>query len=138
MRRLIAATLLLTALPLAAAEVYRSIDENGNVVYSDRPVPGAELVDVEAPFLGGGPAQRQPLTTDDPESAGNAAGADDAEQRAEQRAALCEDARDRQQRYATSRRLYRETPDGERYYLTSEEIDEARAQAAADVEQWCN
>jgi hypothetical protein len=28
----------------AAAEVYRSVDEHGNVVYSDQPSPGAELI----------------------------------------------------------------------------------------------
>lgn len=31
----------------ASAEVYRSVDEAGNVIYSDTPSPGAELVDVQ-------------------------------------------------------------------------------------------
>ncbi|MGH8245738.1 MAG: DUF4124 domain-containing protein [Gammaproteobacteria bacterium] len=31
----------------ASAEVYRSVDAAGNVIYSDEPSPGAELVDVQ-------------------------------------------------------------------------------------------
>lgn len=146
MRRLITALLLLAALPLWAADVYRSTDENGNVVYTDRPTPGAELVNVQAPYLGGGPATRQRLAASASEPAA-AEGQDTAQagqsaptaaQQAELRARNCEAARARQQTYVSSRRLYRETESGEREYLSSAEIDEARAQAAADVEQWCS
>lgn len=144
MRRLFQLLLLLTAVPLAADEVYKSTDANGNVVYSDRPQPGAETVDVQAPYLGGGPAPREPLIPEEPGS--DEAGSEEAsgepepsaQERAELRAQNCETAQERQERYMTSRRLYRTTPDGEREYLSSEEIDEARAQAAADVEEWCN
>lgn len=143
MARLIAVLMLLAAGPLAAAEVYRFIDENGNVVYTDRPVPGAELVDVDLPFLGGRPLPRSSRSSGGASEAGVAneeepQAASRSEPTAEQRAANCEPARERLERYATAHRLYRTTPDGEREYLTSEEIDEARAQAAADVEQWCN
>ena len=30
-----------------SAEVYRSVDENGNVVFTDKPSPGAETIDLE-------------------------------------------------------------------------------------------
>lgn len=33
----------------AAADVYRSVDENGHVVFSDKPSPGAEKVDIPPP-----------------------------------------------------------------------------------------
>lgn len=143
MRRLIPVLLVLAAGPLVAAEVYKSVDENGNVVYSDRPGPGAEVVNVEAPYLGGGPAPRTSPTlgrSDSPD--GGDAAADDTEETPEERAARraqnCAAAQERSERYATSHRLYRLTDDGEREYLSSAQIDEARAQAAADVERWCN
>ncbi|MEW6445744.1 MAG: DUF4124 domain-containing protein [Pseudomonadota bacterium] len=39
---------LLSALPLHAAEVYRSVDEKGNVVFSDTPIKGASKMTIEA------------------------------------------------------------------------------------------
>ena len=47
-------------------------------------------------------------------------------------------ARERNDRYALSRRLYRTNADGERYYLDDAAVAEARAKAAADVEDWCD
>jgi hypothetical protein len=38
----------------------------------------------------------------------------------------------------TSRRLYREDGNGERVYLDDSQIDEARAKAQSDVEEYCN
>ena len=61
-----------------------------------------------------------------------------AERQAQRRAENCEIARDRAQRFAVSHRIYRTLPDGEREYLSSEEIDEARARADADVQEWCD
>lgn len=142
MRRLIPALLLVAAAPVAAADVYKSVAEDGTVVYSDRPQAGAQLVDVNAPYIGGGPQPRPSLTADEEpeEQAQPAAGEDEpsAAERAETRAQNCELARERRETYMTSHRLYRNTESGEREYLSSAEIDEARAQAAADVEQWCN
>ena len=46
MRILISIFCLLVALS-ATAEVYRSFDENGNVVFTDKPSPDAELIEVD-------------------------------------------------------------------------------------------
>lgn len=42
--------LLFSVMPLASAEVYRSYDESGNVVFSDQPSSNAEKIDVEAAY----------------------------------------------------------------------------------------
>lgn len=42
--------LLFCSMPFAAAEVYRSYDESGNVVFSDQPSANAEKIEVEAAF----------------------------------------------------------------------------------------
>ena len=39
--------LCLTLAMTTVAEVYRSFDENGNVVFTDKPSPDAELIEVD-------------------------------------------------------------------------------------------
>ena len=50
----------------------------------------------------------------------------------------CKEAQDRYQRYLDSRRLFRETPDGKREYLTDQELTEARARAKQAVDDYCS
>lgn len=45
--RIILLILSILILPVAIADVYRSVDENGNVVFSDKPSPDAEKMDVQ-------------------------------------------------------------------------------------------
>lgn len=130
-------------------QVYRSTDANGNVVFTDRPTENSEPVNVTVPAAG---RPGNPITSPDAKAAaakaqpGNStANAGDqkkekaptpAEKEAE-RAKNCATARERQTRYDQSHRLYKAGPNGEREYLNSAEIDEARAKAAADVATWC-
>jgi len=127
---------------LGAAQVYRFFDDNGNLVYSDR--PGSD--DVEMIFLNTAtatpvPAARSSGDTDDAEGSSEAGSLltverDPAEVEAE-RLQNCQLARGRQERYTFAHRIYREAADGERVYLTDTELDEIRSQAAADVDEWC-
>jgi hypothetical protein len=141
-------SLILLAFSVSSAEVYRYVDSEGNVVYSDRPQNnGAEVVELNvvtprpanvAPTSAGPPT---PAT--DEEAAGEDPSEDEAAaavaaQREEDRARNCEIARERNERYQTARRLYRELPDGEREYLDDDEIDAAKARALTDVDEWCN
>jgi hypothetical protein len=125
--------------------VYRSVDADGNVVYSDRP-PSDARQSVKVTVAVTTPTSRTPLARPTPPAAPAEAGEPDeavsraAEeaQRAEDRERNCALARERNTRYENSRRLYRELPDGEREYLDDAEIDAAKARARADVEQWCS
>jgi len=134
--------LTLLAVPLLAAEVYRSVDAQGRVVYSDRPGPDAELVHVAtAPPSTPPPQTRSASPPAEP-------GADDLqgevrEERSPQELAAerernCEVAQERATRYHRSQRLYRALPNGEREYLSDAELDAARAKADADVAAWCD
>jgi hypothetical protein len=136
----------LAAATLPGAEVYRQVDADGNVTYSDRPMGAdAETIIIETP-----PPSTPPVIAAPPSPGPGAAGSEpDAapqrepreptpEERAAERAANCDVARERLDRYMMARRLYRSTPDGEREYLSDAEIDAARAEAAADVEEWCD
>ena len=130
------------------ADVYRSKAADGTVSYSDRPEgQNSEFVLVSTPRAGaaanaqrqargaGGahPAAAPPAAPATP----TAAAGPTAAQLREQRQKNCETARETQQRFTVSRRLFRTTAAGEREYLSDQQIDEARAKAAADVEDWC-
>lgn len=143
--RISAAVLLATvAIPLFAAEVYRSHDADGNVVYSDRPEgENAERVFVATTRPSPSP---RPAATD---AAATAAGTQSevlggqvrvertAEEVAAEKERNCAAAQERADKYKTSLRLFRTLPNGEREYLSDAELDEARAQADADVANWC-
>jgi hypothetical protein len=53
------------------------------------------------------------------------------------KAKQCKEAQERYQRYIESRRLFRETKDGKREYLTDKELAEARVRAKQSVDESC-
>ena len=53
------------------------------------------------------------------------------------KAKQCKEAQERYQRYIESRRLYRETADGKREYLTDQQLTEARVRAKQSVDEYC-
>ena len=144
-------TLLLALLGMTAygADVYRSTAADGSVTFSDRP-QGADAqfvysaarstrsADATQPQAPGAGAQSNaaaalpeapaiPTLPDGPTS----------QELRKERQKNCEIAREREQRYELSRRLYRTNADGEREYLDDAAVAEARAKAAADVKDWC-
>ncbi len=145
------ATFLLALLGTAAhgADVYRSTAPDGTVSYSDRPQgadaqfvfsaatrPAASAPPAPRPMRPTRPRRRRapprrPPTPTLPE------GPSAAELR-EQRQKNCEIARERQERYTVSRRLFRTNAAGEREYLDDAAVAEARSKAAADVQDWCD
>ena len=143
--------LALLATTAYGGQVYKSTDANGNVVFSDRPSEKSEPVNVAVPGTG---RPGNPITSPESKAAANAQGGNGqtqanaagaqkkekvqtpAEKDAE-RAKNCASARERKTRYDESHRLYKPGTNGDRVYLNDAEIDQARAQAAADVQTWC-
>jgi hypothetical protein len=142
---------------LATAEtVYKWVDSAGQVHYTDLPPRQGDarilsvyqresgVADEGEPDNGdytdngAGPAAQsgEPTTPEPPVSkeAMAEAEADTAKAKVEQ----CKAAQDRYQRYIDSRRLFRETPDGKREYLTDQELTEARARAKQAVSDYCS
>jgi hypothetical protein len=54
------------------------------------------------------------------------------------RAKQCSEAQERYKKYIESRRLYKPGKDGERTYLTDQEIDAERLNAKREVDATCN
>jgi len=132
---------ILALLPLGAlaAEVYVSVDANGQIVYSDRPSDSGE--DEVLQVRGGGSTQAaSPVAEEAAVPAADESVVVEVRRdpTPEERAANCEIARQRGEAYTAAYRMYRELPDGEREYLTADEIDEQRAAVAAEVDEWCS
>ena len=144
-----ALALTLTLASVASADVYRYVDSKGNVQYTDKPalLPAQKIAvqsrptdatevaagsEVEQARTAAAAAARQQAAAR--QSDQNKAGRITATAKAEQ----CVKARERNDAYSTSKRLYETLPDGERRYLTDVELDEARASAAKAVAEMCN
>lgn len=141
--------LTLTLASAASADVYRYVDPKGNVQYTDKPalLPAQKLAvqsrPTDANEVASGAEAEQARTT-----AADAARQQAAAARADQnkaskitataKAEQCVKARERNEAYSTSKRLYETLPDGERRYLTDAELDEARARAEKAVAEACN
>lgn len=127
MRILILAMLLCGTASAQTSAMYRTVSADGTVTFSDLPLSDqSEMITV---LVRSGTARQQPA----PDSVAG----QDSESVAAQTAENCVRAREQQRNVATSTRLYRVLPSGERQFLSDEEIAEARDKAAADVARWC-
>jgi hypothetical protein len=129
-------------------EVYVTRDAKGNPIYTDRPatLPAEKLdvrsgttdpVEVQARY----DEQMKKYATDT-ESAekSKTKAAEQAKAReltAEDRAKRCVEARSRYEATMNAIRVYEEGPDGQRRYLSSEEIDTTRANARTAMDEFC-
>lgn len=132
----------------AQADVYKFVDEQGRVQYTDKPqtLP-AERLNVRSQKSD--PAATQARAEEERKrleasnrarqtgSANAADQRDAAELNAKDRAERCTKARERYDNYMMSQRLYEPLPDGGRRYLTDAELDTARASAKATMDELC-
>lgn len=143
MKVLLAILALLLFMPpcAVAEEIYRTVQGDGTVVYSDRPLSDSSvLVSVSArpadpgenPVLAA-EADRQSGEDDD----SGAMSAAIEEQKA-LRAEACREARAAMEAYERAPRLYEELPGGGRRYLSDEEIVRARQAARQAVVDFCD
>jgi hypothetical protein len=140
---------LLLAAGAQAGDVYVTKDAQGNPIYTDTPatIP-AQKVGIASTSTDPATVQKRyadqmkQYATDDASASKAAAGADDPAKAkqlsAEDKAKRCADARQRYQSYMDAHRLYEDGPDGQRRYLTSEEIDASRASAKQVMDQFCS
>lgn len=134
--------------PAAANDVYRTVDERGVVVYSDRPLSErSEPVRMEARSADRAQAAQQAEQPAEPsadeQSSRSQREADQAmlaaarAEQAEIRAAACREARAALEVYETSPRLFETLSDGGRRFLSDEEVVQARVQARQAVADFC-
>ena len=148
MKRLLLFVALVAWSGMAGAVVYKWLDGQGKVHYGDRPPDGvhAEVV----VNLGSRTSQYAPVRTSvattppaaalqnpppqDDSAVKKAVAADVAESQAKE----CVEAQERYRRLIEGRRLFKTGNDGQRQYLTTEEIDAQRLEAKRDIDSICN
>ena len=140
MKRVIFCAVLMAWSTLASAVVYKWVDPQGKTQYGDRPPDGvhAEVVEglgthssrpgtVPSPA----PAAKAPMA---PSDVKKAVAADVSATREKQ----CADAQERYKKLIEGRHIYKTGDNGERVYLSSQEIDEERVNAKRDLDEVCN
>jgi hypothetical protein len=152
MKRLLLCAGLIAWSSLASAVVYKWSDEHGTVQYGDRPPDGvhAEIVELLGSHASHPPSSNAstPTSAAGPAAAkvgANAPSAQDAAAKqavdddvAQAKLKQCADAQERYKKLIEGRKLYRAGADGERQYLTADEIDAERLDAKRDLDTVCN
>jgi hypothetical protein len=131
-----------------ADDMYKTVDAQGQVTYSDRPLSPASQrisVDVSAPDpLEASRLTREQVartTADAERSKQEQQQAEEEKQNAAQEAVQrqrCATARQRYALFAAGGRLVHADPDGNRVYYSDQEIDEQRALSKAAMDNACN
>ncbi|HBX56159.1 DUF4124 domain-containing protein [Pseudomonas sp. UBA2684] len=127
---------------LAAAEIYRWTDANGQVHFGQRPaVPGAEQVEVTPQVVERDAATRErEARTErfyDARRDEQAQAAAASAERQAKRAQECRELRGKLARMPEGRRYFRLEANGERSYYSDEQLDAARRQLRDRVSERC-
>jgi cell pole-organizing protein PopZ len=140
---------LLAAGAAGAGDVYVTKDANGNTVYTDTPqtIPAQKVGVASTPEDDAEAAARYQAEMAQLKAQDQAASQAQAQQAAakkagqlsaEDQAKRCTDARQRYQKLMESWRVYEQGPNGERIYLSSDQIDAARQSAKQVMDQFCS
>ena len=132
----------------ADTEIFRWVDSEGVVHYSDRPGNSAATVVGRSKQTDPARVREQELRNweemqkeQKARDTQDKVAAYDAEQEVENkrvRQIKCARAREMSEVYSDAHRLYETLPDGERKYLTDDELSEARENAMKGVEESCD
>jgi hypothetical protein len=149
--RPVVAVAILSLVPLTAAlaDVYRSVDAQGHVLYSDTPTPGSERIRVtnssqrlaaQTSAPAGNSRPTAPSKSADPihdqivkEEATRTVQNELAQTRADQ----CRKAQDQYQKEIIARRIYSTDASGERQFLSDADADQARVNAKVTMDEAC-
>ena len=150
-KQLIAAAAILALAGSGAAlagDIYKWVDDEGNVHYGDKPIGAqSERMAIESrptdPSRASAETQSLMASRDaasERRAEMDASEAEQAELRAEaaQRAEQCSSARAQLQRMITARRVYQEDENGERVYLDEAARNAARERVENQINEYCN
>jgi hypothetical protein len=143
----IALVLTLAAGAAHAADVYRWVDAQGGVHYTDTWVPGSTLIKVDhRPHSSDTPPPNGPSAQSKALNAGARASAEvtkDADERAmhadvaQAQEAQCKQAKNDYNKAISSRRIWNTDKDGQRQYLSEADADAYRLQKRTDMQNVC-
>jgi hypothetical protein len=138
------AALFALAAPSLAQQIYKSVDAQGNVVYSDRastknaPTTSVRVTEPDPAEVARLAKQQQLLSAAERQRQKEEALDNKNKAAADQRRqAACEKARDKYFRVKDTPRLYQRDPEGNRVYYSDEEADALREQARRAMVSSC-
>jgi len=143
MKRIIVLAIAIAFAPLAGADLYKYVDKDGKTVYTDQPPPDA----VAKPIAGGANAAPPPpktfverdkeLQKGRDKAKDEAKKADEKSRLAAQREEDCKIATANAKMYEDGGRIMKTNDQGERVYLSDEELEAAKAKSRRDLEEAC-
>jgi len=142
MKRVLLCAVLMAWSTLASAVVYKWVDAQGKIQYGDRPPDGVHAEVVE----GLGTHTSRPGTSSAPASTAKGPAAEVpsdtkkavANDVSATREKQCTEAQERYKKLIEGRHIYKTGDNGERVYLSSQEIDQERISAKQDIDDTCN
>jgi hypothetical protein len=146
MKRVLLFVALLTWSGLASAVVYKWLDAQGKIQYGDTPPDGvhAEIVEGLGTHTSAQPAQaaRPALSASTTPTTVTEKTAKEKQEVAQDVAATtqkqCADAQDNYKKLIEGRHIYKTGDNGEKVFLTAQEIDTERLNAKQEVDAVCN
>lgn len=129
------------------SEIYKWTDQEGNVHYGDIPTQDSQRMAIQSRPTD--PSRVSAIREASAEArarkleaaaaaAAEGPSAEDVAQAAAEKAEKCEDYRAKLEKMLYSRRLYREDENGERVYLSEDEMLSARERIQNQVEEYCS
>jgi len=142
MKRLIALAAALAVASIASAQLYKYVDKDGKTVYTDQPPPNADSkqVNVQTGTSSGAPAPKGFVERDKELQKGRDEAAKksaDAAKAQAQKDQICQSARENYAQYANGGRVVRTDANGEREFLSDDQIDAAREKAQKQMDEAC-
>jgi hypothetical protein len=146
MRRALIVLTLATLPPAALADVYRSVDAQGHVQYSDTYSEGAQLVTTAEEMSAANAADAQKSTGAlekrgeeiSDQLAKDATARQVAKDKADAQAQQCKQAKEAYQSAIQARRLYTMTADGQRTYMSDAQADQQRVAYKQAMDAACD
>jgi hypothetical protein len=147
MKRLMLFAALIVWSGMASAVVYKWVDAQGKLQYGDRPPDGVHAEIVEGLGTHTSSPQSRPAGASASAATTTAAGSPTKDQEAKKtvdadvaatRDKQCADAQAAYKKLIEGRRIYKTGENGERQYLTSDQIDSERVNAKRDIDAICN
>ena len=143
MKRVLLCAVLMAWSTLASAVVYKWVDAQGKTQYGDRPPDGVHAEVVEGLGTHSSHSATAPTPPATPARTPSAMVPSDVKKAVQNdvsttREKQCADAQERYKKLIEGRHIYKTGDNGERVYLSSEEIDQERLSAKHDIDDICN
>ena len=145
MKRVMMVAIAMAIAPAAVAQLYKSVDKNGRVIYTDQPPANADAKVINIPKgVTDAPSASKSYVAQDKENekkkkeaSDKAAKAGDPAKKAQEDQARCAQARSAYQMYADGGRIFKNNEKGERVFLSDSDIESERARSRREMDEAC-